>query len=271
MIRDTSSQIYNLDLYAQRYDVVYVFHTNAGVLEKISISSNPWEISLQYRNLEEMNEKLLGCVQCERLAKFRVEVAGRNSKFKNEKFWSRPVPGYGDIDGRILILGLAPAATGGNRTGRVFTGDKSSDFLVSCLHEVGITNIPTSISREDGLEYNDSYITAVLKCVPPNDKPVKDEINNCRGYLEYEIDSMPNLKVVVTLGTVAHNGFNTYLRSKGYDVRGKKFGHGVVHDYGSFKEICCYHPSPRNVNTGRLTREQFVEVMRMVKEESVKG
>lgn len=212
-----------------------------------------------------MNRELLECTRCERLAKFRVEVANRNSKFRDEEYWSKPVPGYGSIDGRILILGLAPAATGGNRTGRVFTGDKSSDFLVSCLHDVGITNMPTSTSRNDGLKYKDAYITAVLKCVPPNDKPVREELEHCSDYLEYEIDSMNNLKVIFTLGTVAHKGLNSYLKKKGYDVRGKNFIHGTVYDYGKFSEVCCYHPSPRNVNTGRLTRDQFIDVLNIVR------
>ena len=223
---------------------------------------------MKYKNMQEFNKKLIECRKCDRLVRFREEVSGRNSRYAGENFWSRPVPGFGDISGSILVLGLAPAATGGNRTGRVFTGDKSSDFLVSCLHEVGISNIPTSTSIDDGLEYYDTYITAVLKCVPPNDKPAGEEINNCSEYLEFEIDSMSNLKVVLTLGTVAHTGFNKYLRKKGFDTRGKKFVHGEVYDYGKFKEVCCYHPSPRNVNTGRLSRKQFIDVLWKVKHQA---
>lgn len=211
--------------------------------------------------MEEFNRNLIECRKCDRLVKFRQEVSGRNNRFSGEDYWSKPVPGFGDINGKILILGLAPAATGGNRTGRVFTGDRSSDFLVSCLYEAEMTNIPTSASIDDGLEYRDAYITAILKCVPPEDKPKTVEIENCYPYLEHEIDSMKNLKVVLTLGTVAHNGFNRYLRKKGYDIRGKKFKHGEMYDYGTFTEICCYHPSPRNVNTGRITREKFIEVL----------
>lgn len=211
--------------------------------------------------MKEFIDDLTGCSRCERLVKFRVDVASRNGRFNGEEFWSRPIPGYGDINGRLMILGLAPAATGGNRTGRVFTGDRSSDFLVSCLHEVGITNQPTSVSRDDGLRYRDAYITAVLRCVPPGDKPLTHEIDNCSDYLKFEIESMKNLKVIFTLGAVAHNGLIRYLRKEGYDVRGKKFVHGMVYDFGEFREICCYHPSPRNVNTGRLTRDEFIRTL----------
>lgn len=219
----------------------------------------------------EFNRDLINCRKCSRLVAFRNEVAGRDRRYANEEFWSRPVPGYGDINGTLLILGLAPAATGGNRTGRVFTGDKSSDFLVSCLYEVGITNIPTSTSRDDGLQYRDSYISAILKCVPPGDKPVSEEIENCYPYLQHEIDSMSNLNTVLSLGTVAHNGFNRYLKRKGFDVRGKKFSHGIVYEYDGFREVCCYHPSPRNVNTGRLTRDDFIRVLKMARDLSSPG
>lgn len=208
------------------------------------------------------------CERCARLVRFRKEVSGRSSKFAGQEYWSKPVPGFGDINGKILILGLAPAATGGNRTGRVFTGDKSSDFLVSCLHECGITNQPTSLSKNDGLQYLDAYISAILRCVPPNDKPLPEEIENCSEFLRDEIDSMDNLKAVLTLGIVAHTGLMRYLRRKGYDVRGKKFGHGTVHDFGDFREVCCYHPSPRNVNTGRLTRDSFMNVLGLLKTEA---
>lgn len=219
-----------------------------------------------YRNFDEFIRTVVECRRCERLVRFRVEVASKRAKFSGHDFWSKPVPGFGDINGRMLILGLAPAATGGNRTGRVFTGDKSSDFLVDCLHEVEITNQSESVSTDDGLEYRDAYITAVLKCVPPNDKPLPEEIKACSDYLTYEIDTMKNLKVVLTLGTVAHTGFNRYMRARGYDVRGRKFINGQVYDYGDFVEVCCYHPSPRNVNTGRLTREGFIAVLRKAKD-----
>lgn len=215
-----------------------------------------------------LEARITNCMKCERLVKFRKEVAGRNTRYSQEDYWSRPVPGYGDIEGKILILGLAPAATGGNRTGRVFTGDKSSDFLVSCLHEAGIANQPTSLSRDDGLVYHDSYISAILKCVPPNDKPERTEIENCYTFLEEEIFLMRNLKVVLTLGTVAHNGLLRYLKRNGIDTRGRKFGHGVVHNFENFKEVCSYHPSPRNVNTGRLSRDSFMKVLELLKNEA---
>ena len=226
---------------------------------------------MTYASFDDFISKVTSCEKCPRLVKFRVEVASRRTRFSGEEFWSRPVPGFGDINGTMLILGLAPAATGGNRTGRVFTGDRSSDFLVDCLHEVGVTNIPTSTSRDDGLLYDNSYITAVLKCVPPGDKPLREEMENCLEYLSYEIGCMKNLRIILTFGTVAHSGLNLYLRTKGLDVRGNKFSHGKVYDYGSFSEVCCYQPSPRNVSTGRLTRESFISVLRTARELSLKG
>lgn len=226
--------------------------------------------NLNYSSYDEFIAILTSCKKCPRLVKFRVDVASQRSRYPSDEFWSKPVPGFGDIDGTLLILGLAPAATGGNRTGRVFTGDKSSDFLVDCLHEVGITNIPTSTSRDDGLRYENSFISAVLKCVPPGDKPLTTEIENCSDYLGYEINSMKNLKVILSLGGVAHAGLKRYLKKNGYEVGGKKFSHGAINDYGNFVEVCCYHPSPRNVNTGRLTRDGFIKVLKMARELSLK-
>ncbi|MCL4447719.1 MAG: uracil-DNA glycosylase [Thermoplasmatales archaeon] len=198
--------------------------------------------------------------------KFRVEVAGRRSRFLGEDFWSKPVPGFGNIDSRLLILGLAPAATGGNRTGRVFTGDKSASFLFSCLYEVGLSNKPDSVSRNDGLSVEYLYTTAVLKCVPPGDKPVNGELENCREYREFEIEYMKNLRVVLALGRIAFDTFKAYQKSRGFEVKDVVFKHGAGYRVGNTWLYASYHPSPRNVNTGRLTKEQLVEVLLHIKE-----
>ncbi len=221
---------------------------------------------MKYESLEEMNSQLISCTRCPRLVKFRVEVAGRRSRFLGEDFWSKPVPGFGNIDSRLLILGLAPAATGGNRTGRVFTGDKSASFLFSCLYEVGLSNKPDSVSRNDGLSVEYLYTTAVLKCVPPGDKPVNGELENCREYREFEIEYMKNLRVVLALGRIAFDTFKAYQKSRGFEVKDVVFKHGAGYRVGNTWLYASYHPSPRNVNTGRLTKEQLVEVLLHIKE-----
>ncbi|MEL9915145.1 MAG: uracil-DNA glycosylase [Thermoplasmatales archaeon] len=219
---------------------------------------------MKFNSLSEMNSVLVQCTRCPRLVKFRVEVASMRKKFSGEDFWSKPVPGFGDINSRLLILGLAPAATGGNRTGRVFTGDKSASFLFSCLYEVGISNKPDSISIDDGLILKDAYITAVLKCVPPNDKPTREEMDNCSDYLRFEIESMKKLRAVLVLGNIAFERFKLYLKSNGYNVKSWKFAHGIRYEIGNISVYCSYHPSPRNVNTGRLKREDMVSLLREI-------
>lgn len=223
-------------------------------------------INLHFRNIEEMNGKVIECQRCARLVKFRVDVATRNNRYKNEEYWSKPVPGFGDINGNLLILGLAPAATGANRTGRIFTGDKSSDFLVSCLYEAGITNLDHSISRDDGLVYRRAYITAVLKCVPPMDKPLREELLHCSEYLRFEIESMKNLKAILTLGRVAHDAVLRYFRTLGIETSGYKFQNGAEFDIAGKRIFCSYHPSPRNVNTHRITRDGFILLLKRLQD-----
>ncbi|MEM0138304.1 MAG: uracil-DNA glycosylase [Thermoplasmatales archaeon] len=219
---------------------------------------------MKFNSLSEMNSILVQCKRCPRLVKFRVEVASMRKKFSGEEFWSKPVPGFGDINSKLLILGMAPAATGGNRTGRVFTGDKSASFLFSCLYEVGISNKPDSISIDDGLILKDAYITAALKCVPPDDKPTREELDNCSDYLRFEIDSMKNLRAVLALGNIAFEHFKLYLKGRGYDVKSWRFAHGIRYEIGNIAVYCSYHPSPRNVNTGRLKRGDMVSLLREI-------
>lgn len=221
---------------------------------------------MKFETIEEMNSRLIMCTRCPRIVKFRVEVANRRSRFLGEEFWSKPVPGFGNLDSKLLILGLAPAATGGNRTGRVFTGDKSASFLFSCLYEVGLSNRQDSISRDDGLKVEKLYTTAVLKCVPPGDKPERDELENCRDYREFELEHMKNLKVVLALGKIAFDTFKGYAKRRGYDVSEMQFKHGVGYLVGNIWFYGSYHPSPRNVNTGRLTRQEFMRVLREINE-----
>ena len=202
----------------------------------------------QFLNL---NNKIIKCNKCTRLVKFRNKISlEKRKKNINEIYWGKPVTGFGDSNGKILILGLAPAANGGTRTGRAFTGDKSGDFLFKCLHSAKISNQAFSNNIDDGLKLNSTYITNILKCVPPGDKPNLDELNNCSNFFSNEISELKNLKVIITLGKVAFDNCIKFYK-KIYPIDKKIiFKHGKKYRLpdGKFL-IACYHPSPRNVNT----------------------
>ena len=220
-------------------------------------------------NIQNLEKKIIECRKCNRLVSFREKIAFEKRKsFMKWDYWGKPVPGYGDINERIMILGLAPAAHGGNRTGRVFTGDKSAEFLFKCLHHVGLANQSNSDYRQDGLKLK-GYMTVAVKCVPPGDKPTPDEKINCEPFLAHEFKIMPHLKVIVGLGKI---GFDSCLKfiKKSYPIKMKdfKFGHGVRYElpnglilFGSF------HPSPRNVNTRKLTFEMMVKFFETLKKD----
>ena len=216
-----------------------------------------------------LEKKVTGCYKCKRLVDFREKIAqDKRKSYLEWDYWGKPVPGYGNPNAKLMILGLAPAAHGGNRTGRVFTGDKSADFLFKCLHHVGLANQPNSDHRNDGLEI-DGYITAAVKCVPPGDKPNPEEKKNCEPFLAQEFELLKNLKIVVSLGKIGFDSCLKFIR-KSHPLKMKdfKFGHGVRYElpnglilYGAF------HPSPRNVNTKRLTFEMLVNFLERVKGE----
>ena len=199
----------------------------------------------------ELNNKIVKCNRCPRLVKFRKKIA-KNKRKKNlsEIYWGKPVAGFGDKKAKILILGLAPAAHGGNRTGRVFTGDKSGDFLFKSLHSAKISNQAYSININDGLRLKKAYITNILKCVPPGDKPSSKELNTCSNYLDLEISNLTNLKVIIALGRIAFDNYIKYYK-KNYSFNKKLiFKHAKKYVLPDGKIlIACYHPSPRNVNT----------------------
>jgi len=203
---------------------------------------------------EKLNKSIIKCTKCPRLVKFRNKISKeKRKKYINETYWGKPITGFGDTKGKILFVGLAPAAHGGTRTGRVFTGDKSSDFLYRCLHKVKISNQSISNNINDGLKLKNAFITTALKCVPPGDKPENDEINNCFNFFNQEINNLKNLSVIVALGKIA---FDTciYFYKKNFNLSGKfHFGHGQIYTLpNNIRLIGCYHPSPRNVNTGRI-------------------
>ena len=164
---------------------------------------------------ENLNNSIVKCKKCPRLVKFRKKISTeKRRQFINQTYWGKPITGFGDIKSKVLLVGLAPAAHGGNRTGRVFTGDKSSDFLYKCLHKAKISNQSTSEHKNDGLKLNNAYITAALKCVPPEDKPLKVELDNCSTYFNNELLVLKNLKVIVALGKIAFDACKYFYKSK---------------------------------------------------------
>lgn len=211
---------------------------------------------------EALSAQIIGCRRCPRLVEYREHIPPTRA-FAHQEYWRKPVPGFGDLDGRLLILGLAPARNGANRTGRIFTGDASSRFLVSALYTAGFANQPTSESRDDGLAYTGCYVTAVVKCVPPGDKALPEEFENCAPFLDAEIALLPNLKGVLALGSSAFKAYLGHLKREGQSVKGLKFAHGASYRISDGLALyACYHPSPRNTNTGKLTRAMMVSALR---------
>ena len=206
-------------------------------------------------SLEHVREEIVVCRKCPRLVEWREEAARRKPRrFAAWDYWARPVPGFGDPDACVLVVGLAPAADGGNRTGRIFTGDPSGDFLYASLHRTRFANQPTSVSRDDGLRLRDAYVAAVNRCAPPDNKPKPDERARCLPYLVRELQLLPRARVIVPLGRYAWDGVLLTLQSLGLDVRPKPtFGHGVEVTIGPYELLGSFHPSPHNTYTGKLT------------------
>ena len=219
--------------------------------------------------IKDIQSQIISCCDCPRLVSFRSQIAEKKRKsFMDWDYWGKPVPGYGDPKSKLLILGLAPAAHGGNRTGRVFTGDKSADFLFKCLSAVGLSNQAESVSRDDGLKIS-GYMTVAVKCVPPGDKPTAQERKNCARHLSAEIEHLPNLKIVLGLGKVGFESFLHYSRNY-HQIKMKDypFRHGVGYQLPSGIMIYgAYHPSPRNVNTKRITFDMMVTFLSKLKNE----
>ena len=204
---------------------------------------------------KKLNNSIIKCKKCPRLIKFskKISITKRKQNI-TEVYWGKPVAGFGDIDARLMIIGLAPAAHGGTRTGRAFTGDKSGDFLFKCLHATKISNKLQSISLNDGLILKNTYITNVLKCVPPQDKPLKKELSNCSSYLDSEISNFKKLKVIVALGKIAFDSCVKFYKSNYFFNKKITFKHGKKYVLPDGKILIgSYHPSPRNVNTKKVT------------------
>ncbi len=205
-------------------------------------------------------EKLIQCRLCERLVTWREEVAiTKKRAYRDWNYWGKPIPGFGDINGQVLVVGLAPGAHGSNRTGRMFTGDASGDFLYPALYRAGFASQPESLSVDDGLTLNNLFITAVCRCVPPQNKPTPVEIKNCLPYMRFEISQMKNLKVVVALGAIAQNHVLRIFSDLIQEKQPFPFGHGRCDKFPMDMPylISSYHPSRQNTQTGRLTIEMF--------------
>ncbi len=226
-------------------------------------------------SLPVLREQIIGCVRCPRLRDYCERVAREKKRaFQDETYWGRPVPGFGDPGARLLLVGLAPAAHGANRTGRMFTGDSSGDFLVRALHRAGFATIPTSTHQDDGLRLVDAFLSAATRCAPPDNKPLPSELEACHPWLRQEADALPNLRVVVALGRIAFAASIRLLRERGLcpAVR-PEFAHGTLCHFSAPDQrkeqgfspaplflIASYHPSRQNTNTGRLTEAMFDDV-----------
>jgi uracil-DNA glycosylase len=215
-------------------------------------------LSMSCDKLHWLNYKVIGCTRCPRLSQHIRQIGQEKVKrFAREEYWARPLPSWGDPNARLLIVGLAPAAHGGNRTGRMFTGDGSGDWLARAMYESGFANMPTSRSKDDGLVLKDAYITAAIRCAPPDNKPLATELANCSQYLVTELQILDNIKVIIMLGKI---GFDAYCRAAG--VRRLRFSHGTSYDINGKVLLASYHPSRQNTNTGKLTWHMWFDIFK---------
>jgi uracil-DNA glycosylase family 4 len=223
-------------------------------------------------SLSDVRDAIVSCNRCPRLRSYCQEVGRtRKASFRDQVYWARPVPGFGDPDARLLILGLAPAAHGANRTGRVFTGDgvgASGDFLMAALKRAGFANLPTSQRPDDGLKLTDAYIAAAVRCAPPANKPLPEEVDRCLDHLAAEIAHLPKLEVVVALGKIAWDAWLKLLASQGEALPRPRpaFAHGAVWEHDRLTLIGAYHPSRQNTNTGVLTPKMYDSLFRAVRQ-----
>jgi uracil-DNA glycosylase family 4 len=214
--------------------------------------------------IDALNARIIDCNRCVRLRTYCAEVAQKKRRaYMDWVYWGRPVPSFGDPQARVLLLGLAPGAHGSNRTGRPFTGDGSGDFLYPVLYEAGFASQPRATSRDDGMKLYDAQITSVVRCAPPDNKPLPEELVNCSSYLDEEIAALSRLRVIVCLGKIAFDGYVAHLiRTRQIEKRGGlQFGHGVEYQLQDGRWLLgSYHPSLQNTNTGKLTKVMFLKI-----------
>jgi len=213
------------------------------------------------KQIESLNKKIESCKKCPRLSVYIRDVAkNKVRRFREEKYYGKPLSGFGDINAKLLIVGLAPAAHGGNRTGRMFTGDSSGDWLAKAMHKNGFASISTSQNKDDGLVLKNAYITAAVRCAPPQNKPTREEMQTCFEYLEQEKEILKNITTVLCLGKIAYDA-----TCKLYQVKSEKFGHNKLYRYDKIKILTSYHPSKQNTQTGRLTWGQWSAIFQRAK------
>jgi len=219
--------------------------------------------------IEKFQRIVVTCRKCPRLVAYLQEVSKHKPRrYREQDYWSKPLPSFGDPDAQVLIVGLAPAAQGGNRTGRMFTGDRSGEWLFNALYQFGFANQPNSFRRDDGFKLHDAYITATIRCAPPKNKPLPEEIENCRSYFLKELDLLKNVKVFIPLGQIAFTQTLKSLRLHGLEIPALAFGHGKVYPLPNGQTIITtYHPSQQNTQTGKLTRPMFHQIFKLVKKE----
>jgi len=218
--------------------------------------------------LDRLEREVIDCRRCPRLVAWREQVAQvKRASYAGEEYWGRPLPGFGDPSARILVLGLAPAAHGGNRTGRIFTGDRSGDWLFAALWRAGLANQPQSVSRDDGLTLRGCFVTAAVRCAPPANRPLPSERDNCLPYLERELSLMQSVRVIVCLGSFAWDAALRALRALGAPAfrPRPRFSHGATAELDRWTLVGCYHPSQQNTFTGRLTEEMLDQVFELAK------
>ena len=229
----------------------------------------PVEVSspVARRRFLDLNKEVVECRICPRLVEYRESVARvKKKQFLDWNYWGRPVPGFGDISATIVLIGLAPAPHGGNRTGRVFTGDRSADFLVRALFEAGYANQPRSVDVNDGLELHGVYMTAAVKCVPPDNKPTSEEVSNCVHFLKSELELCKGSRAILCLGEFAYRSTMSLLKQNNlFSSKIPKFAHGLEIDLSDSRKVfASYHPSPRNTQTGTLTVDMFTSLLHRV-------
>jgi uracil-DNA glycosylase family 4 len=220
------------------------------------------------RSIASLQREIVACRACPRLVDWRETVARvKVARFRDQKYWGKPVPGFGDPRARIVIVGLAPGAHGANRTGRIFTGDRSGDFLYAALHRAGLANQPTSVARDDGLELRDVFIIGTIRCAPPGNAPLPEEISNCAHFVDAEIDLLPRARVLLALGAIAWRACLDHLARRSTPLPRVRpaFAHGARIDVGQWVLLGSYHVSQQNTQTGRLTPQMFDAVLEDVK------
>ena len=223
----------------------------------------------RFRSLAQVNAAIVACEKCPRLRQYCAEVAREKRRaFRAETYWGKPVPGFGDPQAHLLIVGLAPAAHGGNRTGRMFTGDRSGDFLYAALYRAGFANQPIAVSRADGLQLIAAYIAASGRCAPPDNKPTPEELDSCRPYLIEELRLLKKVRVIVALGKVAFDNVSLALVDRGVELPKPRpaFGHEAIYPLDRCTLIGSYHPSQRNTQTGLLTPAMFDRIFLRARE-----